>query len=547
MASANVDPQIQNKLYGTIVTYKADTDPTRRYHILGHPRLRKRDNLAFCPLKLVPPDHIENLLAEHRDYQIPSLYVYDGQRQGYVDLVFDPNPHLKQVAITTVPEEKVYQRYCSHLGFVSSPRVTPQHIDSDSDSEDSNTRPMHLANQGPRIPIIVAPRAPAPQAVPRPQIIAAPAPPVIQPLQPQQQPQVVAIPQPPPLPPLVNLGPVLPPVPQAQLNRLLQLHFAQRMAAAQARRENCKQWSRTITTCDGSKPEALRAWLSEMDSADGVPAQDLDTIDLVRATVSGQLRRFVMSQGHRNQGWNNLRPDIITEFLTGQDLTATRSLRGIKQGKRSVREYIDLYTDTADTAHPGMRGAQLDQVLARGFIDGIVDGTLKFQLSQANHATLAAATAAAKTLAVHVDASANAVSVVASMVEKFDTQLTSKLDRLESRLSDQVAEVAAVQTRAQTKANTQSRPQGPRQQGKRPDSTGCYNCGSQDHFRRDCPRGRNTAPGPPGGNCERCRQSGHIARNCRKGPPTKPCPCGELHWRYDCSDHSNHLGSPSGN
>ena len=527
----------REKLYGLIVSYISNSDKkTVKYCVLSHPRTRGKQ-LVWVPLGQVPGTEIDDLLCQRSKYNIPDLYVIPTSRTHYTTVIEKPSqPWTVEIA----PEYNVLKHYCQLLSLevphrpapnpqirrlpppqTTVPTVTPVVVPSpvsgsatvdsaesthlsDKDSllhSDSDTHiPDTETEQDTAFPAVKLPsRALTP---PRPDLI--------------QIPRDQRVLEDRHLEPLVDFW-------QGIANVMA--------GEAAARRDNVKTWARTISVCDGTKPDALRAWLREIDAADGVPQGELATIDLVRATVSGKLRRFIMSEAHRGQAWDVLRPAIVTDFLTGQALRATRDLRQLQQKKRSMREYTDLFIEAAELAHPDARGAPLELILARTFIDGVADATIRFQLSRDNHATLDDATTAARDLSAHAvapDGHVNAATAMASIGDKMVSQMEALTDVFTDKLEATVAAVTRSQARAQqhpapTGRNTS---RGPQQ--RRPDSQACYKCGSTTHFRKDCPEAR---PSPAPGRCERCRRSGHEAGQCRAQVPQQPCLCGQHHWR----------------
>ena len=166
-----------------------------------------------------------------------------------------------------------------------------------------------------------------------------------------------------------------------------------RQTAEQVARDNLRTQAASVTNCDGSSPEAVRKWFSDVEIAGQVLGGGRAIIRLARRTVTGtfrkELERFV--EHYRPPGWNppmarpdpndipwdHLKTELTTAFLSADEIEhAKGQLETLRQAAaEDVQTFNRRFMVLADRAYPadqaGVRHADTHQTLIKYYARGL--------------------------------------------------------------------------------------------------------------------------------------------------------------------------------
>ena len=194
----------------------------------------------------------------------------------------------------------------------------------------------------------------------------------------------------------------------AEARTLAQVRAAERQATVSQERSDKHDRAELLKTqiantvkCSGATSMSVRHWFAEVDLArpyfaehlsdpHQTLARDIDTMDLCRGTLQGEMRRcyeaFIMDQPNRNLvTWQEIKNHLTMAYLTADEQEYLKS--ALEKTKQRAEEnngsYGRRYTEAANMAYPATaRNAAVEAILLNGYIKGLRKTALKLRLIQ---------------------------------------------------------------------------------------------------------------------------------------------------------------------
>ena len=333
-----------------------------------------------------------------------------------------------------------------------------------------------------------------------------------------------------------------------------------RQTAEQVARDNLRTQAASVTNCDGSSPEAVRKWFSDVEIAGQVLGGGRAIIRLARRTVTGtfrkELERFV--EHYRPPGWNppmarpdpndipwdHLKTELTTAFLSADEIEhAKGQLETLRQAAaEDVQTFNRRFMVLADRAYPadqaGVRHADTHQTLIKYYARGLaVD---EFAKKIAEHHPRIATIEEAQRLVVRLKGSHEQYQRL-GRIPKTEVNYTSHEPLSLGKLQAEVAALATmvsqgdimrnqlqvlsnavhkqkVSFRGRPKSHDRSSSDGYSDRRSKSKSPGRARSKSPGRHRRGNRDERPSRGGSDSFKCYSCGKPGHIARHCKSKP-----------------------------
>ena len=199
-------------------------------------------------------------------------------------------------------------------------------------------------------------------------------------------------------------------------------------------------------TYDGKDPKEFNKWLDNVDRLSRILNRDY--LDIAISTSVGQLYKYISELTDSGLNWDMIKPLIQERFSEcGSSIIARNKLTSLAQEARVMHEYISEFSSLMEHAHGIKPIDPKSKILASNFIDGIQNPHIKNKLRMQDPDNLAA--------------------LYRCAIKEDQRQKIRELDFGKS----------SPQASAQFDINAIK-------------GSGCYKCGSNDHFIKDHPLNR---------------------------------------------------------
>ena len=199
-------------------------------------------------------------------------------------------------------------------------------------------------------------------------------------------------------------------------------------------------------TYDGKDPKEFNKWLDNVDRISRILSRD--HLDIAISTSVGQLYKYISELTDSGLNWDMIKPLIQERFSECGSFIITRNkLTSLAQEKRAMHEYISEFSSLMEHVHGIKPTDPKSKILASNFIDGIQNPYIKNKLQMQDPDNLSA--------------------LYRGAIKEDQRQKIRELDFGKS----------SSQASAQCDINAIK-------------GSGCYKCGSNDHFIKDCPLNR---------------------------------------------------------
>ena len=199
-------------------------------------------------------------------------------------------------------------------------------------------------------------------------------------------------------------------------------------------------------TYDGKDPKEFNKWLDNVDRLSRI--LNRDHLDIAISTSLGQLYKYISELTDLGLNWDMIKPLIQERFSEcGSSIIARNRLTSLAQETRVMHEYISEFSSLMEHAHGIKPTDPKSKILASNFIDGIQNPHIKNKLRMQDPDNLSA--------------------LYRCAIKEDQRQKIRELDFGKS----------SPQASAQFDINAIK-------------GSGCYKCGSNDHFIKDCPLNR---------------------------------------------------------
>ena len=200
-------------------------------------------------------------------------------------------------------------------------------------------------------------------------------------------------------------------------------------------------------TYDGKDPKEFNKWLDNVDRISRISSRD--HLDIAISTSIGQLYKYISELTDSGLKWDMIKPLIQERFSEcGSSIIARNKLTSLTQKTMAIHEYISEFSSLMEHAHGIKPTDPRSKILASNFIDGIQNPYIKNKLRMQDPENLSA--------------------LYRGAVQEEQRQKIRELDfgNSSSQASAQ-CDIHAIK------------------------GSGCYKCGSNDHFIKDCPLNRD--------------------------------------------------------
>ena len=199
-------------------------------------------------------------------------------------------------------------------------------------------------------------------------------------------------------------------------------------------------------TYDGKDPKEFNKWLDNVDRISRI--LNRDHLDIAISTSVGQLYKYISELTDSGLNWDMIKPLVQERFSEcGSSIIARNKLTSLAQETRVMHEYISEFSSLMEHAHGIKPTDPKSKILASNFIDGIQNPYIKNKLRMQDPDNLSA--------------------LYSFAIKEDQRQKIRELDFGKS----------SSQASAQCDINAIK-------------GSGCYKCGSNDHFIKDCPLNR---------------------------------------------------------
>ena len=200
-------------------------------------------------------------------------------------------------------------------------------------------------------------------------------------------------------------------------------------------------------TYDGKDPKEFNKWLDNVDRISRISSRD--HLDIAISTSIGQLYKYISELTDSGLNWDMIKPLIQERFSEcGSSIIARNKLTSLAQKTMAMHEYISEFSSLMEHAHGIKPTDPKSKILASNFIDGIQNPYIKNKLRMQDPDNLSA--------------------LYRCAIQEDQRQKIRELDFGNS----------SSQASAQCDINAIK-------------GSGCYKCGSNDHFIKDCPLNRD--------------------------------------------------------
>ena len=276
--------------------------------------------------------------------------------------------------------------------------------------------------------------------------------------------------KPPPLPPLSNDSMFLPN--QSMVNESL-VHIMEKFEKSfQLQNEIISQsleqnktsakehYVSSAKTFDGKDPKEFNDWLENVSRLSRISGKDLPEVAL--ATSTGHLHKYISELMGLGFDWKVIKSKTQERFSEfGSSIVAQNKLTSFTQNTMAMHEYISEFTSIMEHVHSIKPTDTTSAILASNFIDGIQNPYIKNKLRSYTTQNL---------------------SELYGFALKEDKK--QKIKELDFGINSSQQQIAHCDINAIK-------------------DSGCYKCGGNDHFIKDCPQNRNNSKsynGPSNGH-----------------------------------------------
>ena len=201
-------------------------------------------------------------------------------------------------------------------------------------------------------------------------------------------------------------------------------------------------------TYDGKDPKEFNSWLDSVTRLSRI--SDKELIEVAVATSTGQLHKYISELMALGLNWDAIKGMIQERFSEfGSSIVARNKLSSFTQKTMAMHEYISEFTTIMEHAHDIRPSDSKSTILASTFIDGIQNPYIRNKLRSHN---------------------------VQNLSELYG--LAIKEDQKQRIRDLNFGNTTPQETIAHCDVNAIK-------------GTGCYKCGSNDHYIKDCPLSRD--------------------------------------------------------
>ena len=201
-------------------------------------------------------------------------------------------------------------------------------------------------------------------------------------------------------------------------------------------------------TYDGKDPKEFNNWLDNVNRLSQISGKD--HLDVAISTSIGQLHKYISELMGSGLNWDMIKTMIQERFSEcGSSIIARNKLTSLTQKTMAMHEYISEFSTLMEHAHGIKPTDPKSKILASNFIDGIQNPYIKNKLRMQDSANL---------------------SALYGFAIKEDQK---------QKIRELAFGSSSPQASAQCDINAVK-------------GSGCFKCGSNDHFIKDCPLSRDS-------------------------------------------------------
>ena len=208
-----------------------------------------------------------------------------------------------------------------------------------------------------------------------------------------------------------------------------------------------EQYISGASTCDGKDPSKCKIWLDDVARLSTLSGKACN--EVASATSKGPLYRYTQEFVNVGHAWDTIKIKLKERFSDcTNEAVARNKLNNPKEGTNSIHEYTTKFTELAEHAHNIKPSHSGSQILASTFLEGLENPYTRFKLRSKSGNTLD--------------------DFFTLAIEEEEKQIIRALDYKDAEnCTSKVIEIHAMQSKT------------------------CFNCGSSEHFAKNCPKARH--------------------------------------------------------